>query len=109
VGTYRDGELDGPVDEVDVDGFVLSRGTYAGGEPTGTWTFFYRDGGRLRGPLERATGLVHGTASYHYPDDTELWGTWAVSRDAAAAAATFQNSTHTRARTDGRRGRRVAW
>ena len=75
---YRNGELHGAVDEVDVDGFVLTRGHYHDGEPTGEWTVYFRDGGRLIGPVAGVDGLVTGDASYHYPDDTELRGQWRV-------------------------------
>ena len=78
MGIYRDGELDGEVTETDSDGFLLSRGQYRRGVPTGEWTIYYRDGGRLIGPVSATTGLITGAARYHYPDDSELRGTWQV-------------------------------
>jgi len=80
VGTYVDGELHGLSDEVDDEGFVTARGQYERGAPVGEWTVFFRDGGRLVGPVDGAAGVITGLASYHYPDDTELRGLWQDGR-----------------------------
>ena len=65
---------------MDDDGFVTARGQYEHGAPVGEWTVFFRDGGRLVGPVDGAAGVISGAASYHYPDDTELRGTFQEGR-----------------------------
>ncbi|KAK3265757.1 hypothetical protein CYMTET_25613 [Cymbomonas tetramitiformis] len=76
VSTYLYGELEGPFEEQDYNGFISCRGAFKGGQRCGNITFHWEDGGKLEGKVNEA-GDVSGKFVYHYPDQRSvLRGDW---------------------------------